>query len=199
MLIEEVGPALPPFVQRTLLTPDECLRLRTEMRSQPTLTPGLVGTGIAGQCVKDPSRICNTFELEGEQYEWLYQRLGPALREINELYQFDLYGMLYNLTFMQYKAHHAEFEDDHGRFDWHSDCGGNLSALRKLSVSIALSDPADYQGGHLQLFCRGALDLGQLPLGSVTVFPSYMQHCVTDVTVGERCVLVAFVLGPRFR
>lgn len=199
MIIEDELDAIPPYVQLPYLTADECRQLRDELRQHPELSPGLVGSGVSGSYVIDPMRVCNTQELIGERYQWLYDRLKPIVREANECFRFDLYGMLDNLTYMQYLAAHEASDGAAGHFQWHTDAGRHLSALRKISLSIALSDPDTYEGGHLQLFHGGVLDAGKLPLGTVTAFPSYVQHRVTPMISGERCVLVLFILGPRFR
>lgn len=86
-----------------------------------------------------------------------------------------------------------------------SDVPDQLGKIRKLSVTISLSDPADYDGGNLQF------DLGPhrpdryhtceeiRPRGSVIVFPSHIYHQVTPVTRGTRYSLVAWSLGRPFR
>lgn len=77
--------------------------------------------------------------------------------------------------------------------------------IRKLSVTISLSDPADYTGGNLKF------DLGPhrekryhtckeiRPQGSIIVFPSHLYHQVTPVTRGTRYSLVAWNLGKPFK
>jgi predicted 2-oxoglutarate/Fe(II)-dependent dioxygenase YbiX len=77
--------------------------------------------------------------------------------------------------------------------------------IRKLSVTISLSDPATYEGGNLKF------DLGPhredryhecaeiRPRGSIIVFPSHVYHQVTPVTKGTRYSLVAWNLGYPFK
>jgi PKHD-type hydroxylase len=80
-----------------------------------------------------------------------------------------------------------------------------LGKIRKLSVTISLSDPKDYDGGNLKF------DLGPhredryhecveiRPRGSIIVFPSHVYHQVTPVTRGTRYSLVAWNLGYPFK
>jgi PKHD-type hydroxylase len=80
-----------------------------------------------------------------------------------------------------------------------------IGKIRKLSVTISLNDPAEYEGGNLQF------DLGPhrpdryhtvteiRPRGSVIVFPSHIQHQVTPVTSGTRYSLVCWNLGPSWK
>ena len=77
----------------------------------------------------------------------------------------------------------------------HSDWGGTNSK-RKLSVSIQLSDPDDYEGGDIHLYDGPGTWECNRDQGWGTVFPSWMLHGVETVTSGERWVLIAWNLGP---
>jgi len=95
---------------------------------------------------------------------------------------------------------------DGGGYGWHVDSFQDQGFVRKLSVSIQLSDPSTYDGGELQWCWFGSSEGQRIPKpeglslrGSVVVFPSYHLHRVTPVTRGERWSLVGWVRGPRFR
>ena len=64
---------------------------------------------------------------------------------------------------------------------------------RKMSMTLNLNDPSEYEGGELRLFGVGSLPKDK---GSMTFFPSYLPHEVTPVTKGVRYSLVAWFLGP---
>ena len=71
---------------------------------------------------------------------------------------------------------------------------------RKLSMTVQLTDPTEYEGGDFHL------DDSVEPLpsfskdkGSVLIFPSYINHKVSPVTKGIRRSLVAWFSGPRWR
>ena len=80
-----------------------------------------------------------------------------------------------------------------------------IGKIRKLSVTISLNDPNEYDGGDLQF------DLGPhradryhscteiRPKGSVIVFPSHIYHQVTPITRGTRYSLVCWNLGAPFK
>ncbi len=77
--------------------------------------------------------------------------------------------------------------------------------IRKLSVTINLSDENSYEGGNL-MFDFGQHVENQLHectiarnKGSIIVFPSYIDHCVTPVTKGTRYSLVNWLLGRPFK
>lgn len=100
---------------------------------------------------------------------------------------------------MQFGEYSAEYG---GKYDWHHDVNWENSRNydRKLSVVIQLSDPKDYEGGRFEFseVQSPRYDLWALQ-GSILIFPSYIQHRVTEVTEGVRYSLVSWVRGPRWR
>jgi PKHD-type hydroxylase len=72
--------------------------------------------------------------------------------------------------------------------------------VRKLSISIQLTDPEEYEGGELKLYDgeeEGVLmDKTQ---GTLIIFPSYVLHEVMPVTKGTRNSLVTWVTGKQFK
>lgn len=73
------------------------------------------------------------------------------------------------------------------------------SQSTRLTSSVQLSAPDEYDGGQLSL----TTELGDFPLrrtqGTFVVFPSWAQHSVTEVTRGERWALLINAFGPRIR
>lgn len=88
-----------------------------------------------------------------------------------------------------------------GHYDWHTDCAvhqkNSTGMQRKLSVSLFLSDPADYDGGDF-LFQGYDAPITRAQ-GSILVFPSFIEHMVTPVTRGKRYSAVTWAQGPNFR
>ena len=121
---------------------------------------------------------------------WLYHRLGVMFLQINASYGFELIGFAEGLQYASYGP--GQY------FGWHADIGPGTTSLRKLSLTIQLSDPADYDGGALQ-FHGGADMPAARARGSATFFPSYLAHQVEPVTRGVRRSLVAWGYGPAFR
>jgi len=80
--------------------------------------------------------------------------------------------------------------------------------VRKLSVTLTLSDPKDYKGGELEFDFRN-LDPDKkrkvvkckeiLPKGSLVVFPGFLWHRVCPVKKGTRHSLVMWNLGWPFK
>ena len=108
--------------------------------------------------------------------EWIYDRLGQILRCMNGMHwRFDINGFHEHL---QYTVYH----DDKSFYRWHVDnmLLGDMPP-RKLSMSVQLTDPNDYDGGELQTN-DGVIHTVSNDRGLVTVFPSYVLHRVTPVT-----------------
>lgn len=88
---------------------------------------------------------------------------------------------------------------DEGYYDWHMDAGPPQNGIqRKLSISILLNDPSEFEGGILQfkdMEDRNVLD----KQGTIVVFPSFIEHRVTPVTKGVRYTAVTWASGPSFR
>ena len=81
-----------------------------------------------------------------------------------------------------------------------------VGQVRKLSVTINLNAPGDYEGGNLE-FDHGPhssqeryKELTEIkPQGSLVVFPSYVYHRVLPVTKGKRKSLVLWCIGRPFK
>ena len=84
-----------------------------------------------------------------------------------------------------------------------------VGMCRKVSITVNLSDPEDYEGGDLWLThlptdynseeFRTFTDPSFRDKGAVVVFPSWVRHRVTPVTRGTRYSAVAWFNGPPLR
>lgn len=82
-----------------------------------------------------------------------------------------------------------------------------VGKIRKISLTINLNKPGEYEGGNLKF------DFGNhtkrenrfheceeiRPQGSMVIFPSFLDHCVTPVTKGTRYSLVLWSLGAPWK
>jgi len=102
-------------------------------------------------------------------------------------------------------------------YNWHADSTGKpMNApndiahgkIRKLSCSILLSDPKDYEGGELQFITRNHKDAEKNIIktlnetknqGAMVFFPSFTVHRVKPVTKGTRYSLVVWWLGEPYK
>ena len=126
------------------------------------------------------------------------------LREANKI-QFN-----YNLEYFQ-AIQFAEYKDG-GFYGWHQDASSidPDNETRKLSLTLVLSNPDNFEGGELQFYNGGRPmeDMGEITgeqvtndikaQGSVVVFDSRDWHRVTPVTKGVRHSIVCWTVGPNF-
>lgn len=108
-------------------------------------------------------------------------------------------------------------------YDWHNDAGiqnlytptsigskgvemaqdfinQNCELVRKLSFSLQLSDPEDYDGGQVQLLDEeGKSYIIPKRKGTLVFFDSRTPHRVRKITRGSRKSIVGWVVGPRWK
>ena len=110
----------------------------------------------------------------------------------NKNYQMDITG--YEFQILRY--------GEGGAFHWHCDYGiaPKKDVWRKLSISVQLSGPEDYEGGELILIDYSNRHC-EIPKskGASVVFDARCPHKACPVTKGERYVLVGWANGPKLR
>lgn len=155
---------------------------------------GLVAQGSG----RDSIRVTKVawFERNAET-EAFYARVEEIVLRLNaQFFHYDLSG----LVSFQYARYDGT---EGGHFDWHKDYGKDYGAPdqepRKLSLSIQLSESADYQGGELEVRGGNQVDVAPKTRGTVIAFPSYVLHRVTPITSGARKSLVVWAVGPEFK
>ena len=85
--------------------------------------------------------------------------------------------------------------------EYHKDkLSENYELVRKLSFSLQLSDPDDYEGGNVQLLDESNRSyIAPRNRGAIILFDSRTQHRVLKVTKGVRRSIVGWVVGPRWK
>lgn len=144
---------------------------------------------------------------QSKDTEWLYDPLYKVLNEAKQkCWRTFKVEQLQNVQYTVYKA-------PAGRYNWHCDTGQPTSGMERriLSIVVQLLDPNTHSGGEFEIAECATSDLnkvvyGQIPdpkfvkslkppRGSVIVFPSFVQHRVSPVTVGTRKSLVGWCDG----
>lgn len=123
--------------------------------------------------------------------DWIFHRLEHGAHELNRFLGFDLHGFGEGIQFTEYTA-------PGGHYDWHCDTG-HWSHIRKMSITVELSDPSSFEGGQLELNATGHPTKIENIRGRATAFPSYTLHRVLPVTSGTRYSLVVWMTGPPFK
>jgi len=144
--------------------------------------------------------------------QWIYDLVWPFLIEANNKagwkYDFDFAESFQFTTYKKdgFYGWHIDGNTDHNAaYDENCENKNFIGKIRKLSVTINLSDENDYKGGNLK-FDLGPhqknrfLECKEIrPRGSIVIFPSSIYHQVTPITKGVRKSLVMWVLGKPFK
>jgi len=88
-----------------------------------------------------------------------------------------------------------------GFYDWHMDSdisGKNELPVRKISMTLLLSNQSEFEGGDLEFMTEGHKPL-QLIQGQAIYFCSMIRHRVAKVKRGIRRSLVMWFGGPPFK
>ena len=87
-----------------------------------------------------------------------------------------------------------------GFYDWHMDLdvnGTHEPPIRKISMTILLSDPSTFKGGNLEFMEKNKVP--ELKQGQAIFFASFIRHRVAPVTKGMRRSLVMWFGGTPFK
>ncbi len=119
---------------------------------------------------------------------WVHERLAAAIDACNlASFGYELDDFDGDLLVVDYRE--GDF------YEWHLDVGAGATS-RKLSVSLMLSAPEEYEGGSLAF---PGEEHAAVPRGDAIVFASFLLHGVRPVKQGRRRALLAWVAGPPFR
>ncbi len=178
----------------------------------------------------EQNRYVRDSEVSWLNDNWLYELIHPYLRTANEqagwkyewdfseTFQFTKYtkGGFYGWHADGNSCHFGRYKrfipgvsptkKDGGIPTGYSENPNFIGKIRKLSMTINLNKPGEYDGGNLK-FDFGPHAAGKRfheveeirPQGSIIVFPSYVYHQVTPVTRGTRYSLVLWSLGQPFK
>lgn len=132
------------------------------------------------------------------KFDWLFRELWHLARWTNEdFFDFHLTRLDY-VQLAEYKAENAGEYKRHQDVFWVNDGPRH----RKLSCVVQLTDPAEYDGGRLEIYdtSRGEFPSEQATArGTAIFFPSFFYHAALPVTRGTRYSLAAWFEGPKWR
>ena len=151
---------------------------------------GLIKGTTKGKSDIRQSKICWLYS--SDDLDWVFRKITDIVLNLNDrFFQFDLHGLNEGLQFTNYKAPSDKYEK-------HVDRAVD-GVIRKLSLSIQLTDPKEYEGGELFLYENEKGTEMKKEQGTLILFPSYILHEVKPVTKGERNSLVSWVTGKQFK
>ena len=177
-------------------SPQELTKLETQVQQIPS-TPGVTEAGGQDEGEGLDSRNSTIKWVPfSDETKWIYDKIGMLTKTANdEMFHFDIHNMPEQIQYTEY------YGTNKGHYDWHMDIGAaNHMKYRKISVTVQLSGPDEYEGGDLQIWSGG-----QYPMtaprgkGNVVIFPSFMMHRVTPVTSGTRKSFVLWLGGGHYK
>lgn len=173
-----------------VFTPEECREI-IKIGESELLKNAKIGNDEIRTTVRE-SDI--RFFFPETENSWIFERLETTILNVNNtLFNFELTGLHEGIQFTKYTA-------PTGHYDAHIDRNNIGFPVRKLSMTLQLSDPKDYEGGELELYTNLQYpELAPPEQGTAFFFNSLILHKVNPVTRGTRYSLVAWIAGPRFR
>jgi len=188
---------------------DDIIEYGKSQQEQIALTGDYKSDSVSENDIKDVSkkRKSNVVWMDDP---WIYKEIHPYIHTANQNagWNFD-WNYSESCQFTKYGS--EQF------YDWHCDSWtkpydkpddpNSNGKVRKLSVTVSLSDETEYEGGDFEFDFRNN-DKGTnqpsickeiRPKGSVVVFPSFVWHRVKPVTSGTRYSLVIWNLGWPFK
>ena len=175
-----------------LFTPDQCRQIIESGRKQKPQT-AQVGMNKPGGGTDTKKRITTISWIPFKEMPDMYRDLYKFIIKANENhFGFGDVRITENAQFTEYP--------EGGFYDWHIDCDVHMKhepPVRKISMTLLLNDPAEFEGGQLELMAPGKF--ADLKQGHAICFASFLNHRVSKVTRGVRQSLVVWFGGKPFR
>ena len=176
-----------------IFTPKQCQMVIDKGMSLKK-EPAEVGMGQkSGEGVDPEKRITTISWIPFKEMPEMYRDIEATMLKANNNH-FGFEGM--RLTEIAQFTHYLT----DGFYDWHMDndiTGKHQPPVRKISMTLLLSDPSTFEGGELEIMSKGKT--AKLKQGQAIFFASWLQHRVKPVTKGERKSLVMWFGGPSFK
>ena len=154
---------------------------------------GKIGHKDVKNAVSDETKRQSTISwIEFKKMQPVYDDLRYLVQKINR----NNFG--FNNIKITEPAQVSEYSK--GQFyDWHTDSSIDMDTeppVRKLSMTLLLNDPSEFEGGNLEIAEK---KMSHMKQGHAAIFASFLQHRVTPVTKGVRKSLVVWFSGEPFK
>ena len=181
-----------------ILTPQQCQELIRLGQAEPQSDGGLMTAGHPNK--KDyTARKNKVSHIPFEKASKIYSDILGWMQLVNRN-RFGFEGM---------QMHEAGQYSEYSKgdfYNWHIDLGVNATPMppvRKISLSLLLNDPKEFEGGELEIFSRAANTndnfVFKLKQGQALFFASFHLHRVKPITSGNRKSLVMWFGGTPFK
>ena len=188
---------------------DDIIKYGLQIKEEMAVTGGYGDQKLNRQQVKDlkKKRDSNIVWLSES---WIYREVQPYIRQANA-------SAGWNFEWDHSEACQFTKYNKGQYYDWHCDGWGGVynrpdtpshGKIRKLSVTLSLSDGKEYKGGDFEVDFRDKDPDKKVntrvvkeirPKGSIVVFPSDLWHRIKPITKGVRYSLVIWSLGWPFK
>ena len=174
-----------------MFTPEQC-KMIIDAGHQCAPEEAKVGGEKEGK-YDTKKRVTTISWIPFKEMSHMYQDLNKFIQKANENhFGFGDIQVTENAQFTEYP--------EGGFYDWHMDCDVNMShepPVRKISMTLLLNDPSEFEGGDLELMAPGKF--AELKQGHAIIFASFLNHRVNPVKRGVRQSLVVWFGGKPFR
>lgn len=153
-------------------------------------SPGLIGD-IYDKNIRSVDTVDLSFTSDNE---FIYKKIiANCWNTNNHWWNFQLSGIEQQFQIGKYT------KSKKGKYVKHVDVNQTQRFTRKLSVVIQLTDSNKYEGGDTFLYYKKDPERICKEKGSMTIFPSYTLHEVTEITKGTRFALFGWIYGPFWK
>ena len=193
-----IEPRWKSYVVKTsqpVFTPQQCDELIAVGQKEPKIDSGIGGKDKANH------------HMRKSNISWIPFNTAKPMYTIIERLMLDTNVNHFGFDGMQITelAQYTEYSKG-GFYDWHMDSGVVMSTMpmvRKISMTLLLTDTKDFEGGELELFIGNKLDSKEnkinIKQGEAVFFASFLLHRVAPVTKGNRKALVMWFGGTPLR
>ena len=181
-----------------VLTPQQCDELIRIGQTEPKID-ATIGTDDKNKKVDNSYRKSNISWIPFAKAVPIYQ----VIRQWMEVTNNNCFG--FDTIQLSEQAQYAEYDKD-GFYNWHMDSNIEMSAMptvRKISMTLLLNDPEDFEGGDLEIFCGDTMNSEKnkfkLERGYAVFFASFLLHRVMPIIKGNRKSLVMWFGGTPLK
>jgi len=179
-----------------ILTPQQCDEVIRIGQNEPNKDASV---GIGGPGDKKRPEVDKKKRIA--KISWIPFKAARPMYSVIERWMLSTNNNHFGFDGMQINeaAQYTEYPKG-GFYDWHVDIDLNMFAMppiRKISMTLLLSDPKDFKGGDLKLMhLQKDTDLKR---GHAIFFASFIFHRVMPITKGNRKSLVMWFGGTSFK
>ena len=184
--------------ERPVLTTQECDEIIRIGQSEPKIK-ATIGTDDRSIKVDNQYRKSTISWIQFTKAKPIYD----LIKNWGEILNNNHFG--FDAVELTEEGQYAEYTKD-DFYNWHMDSNirmGAMPPVRKISMTLLLNDPKNFEGGELEIFSgqplNSSLNKINLLQGYAVFFASFLLHRVTPLIKGNRKSLVAWFGGTPLK